>query len=299
MLLKIPLHPVINIGDPMLQLRPSRLPPHIAGFDYVRELVRRNSAIVLDETKDYLIEARLAPLANAQGMASVNELISSLRRQNPGKLHGKVVEALSTNETHFFRDVQPFRLFATEVLPELWAANQRSKRLRFWSAACSTGQEPYSIAMAILDSGLAFDGWDISILASDMNEQVLQVASAGTYRQLDVNRGLPARQLVKHFDRVGNEWKVKDAIASLCEFRMINLVRPWPALGAFDVVFLRNVLIYFDLDAKKSVLDRVAQKMRAGGHLYLGAGETIVNLSDKFKLTKEGVGASYRRNERV
>ncbi len=283
----------------MLQLRPSRLPPHMVGFEYVRELVRRNSAIVLDETKDYLIEARLAPLATATGMTSVDELIKALRRANPGKLHSKVVEALSTNETHFFRDVQPFRLFSTQVLPELYEANKITKRLRIWSAACSTGQEPYSIAMSILDSDLNFDDWDVSILASDMNEAVLDVARAGAYRQLDVNRGLPARCLVKHFDRNGPEWRVKPAVSQMCEFRQINLVRHWPALGAFDVVFLRNVLIYFDPDHKRIVLDKIAQKMRAGGHLFLGAGETLVNLSDKFKLVKDSASASYRRNERV
>ncbi len=298
MLIKIPIPPGANVADPMLQLRPSRLPPHIQGFDYVRELVRRNSAIVLDETKDYLIEARLAPLAKAQGMASVDDLIKALRRQNPGKMHGKVVEALSTNETHFFRDTQPFRLFSEEVLPELHELNQLTRRLRIWSAACSTGQEPYSIAMAILDSKL-FSDWDVSILASDMNEEVLDVARAGIYRQLDVNRGLPARNLVKHFARSGTEWKVRSEVSRLCEFRQINLVRQWPALGAFDVIFLRNVLIYFDRDSKEAVLDKVATKMRAGGHLFLGAGETIVNLCDKFRPAKEGAGASYRRNERV
>ena len=271
----------------------------MVGFEYVRELVRRNSAIVLDETKDYLIEARLSPLATSLGMGSVDELILALRRQNPGKLHSRVVEALSTNETHFFRDVQPYRLFCSEVLPEIYASNQISKKLRIWSAACSTGQEPYSIAMCIADSGLDLSHWDVSILATDMNEQVLDVARAGVYRQLDVNRGLPARYLVKYFDRSGAEWKVKQDISRLCEFRSLNLVRQWPALGVFDVVFLRNVLIYFDRDAKRVVLDKVAQKMRAGGHLFLGAGETIVNLSDKFKLVKEGAGASYRRNERI
>jgi chemotaxis protein methyltransferase CheR len=289
----------MNMSDPMLQLRPSRLPPHIHGFEYVRELVRRNSAIVLDETKDYLIEARLAPLAAQQGLASVQQLIVSLRRQNPGKLHSKVVEALSTNETHFFRDAQPFRLFSGEVLPELHASNKHTRKLRIWSAACSTGQEPYSIAMSILDSGLDFNEWDVSILATDMNEAVLDVARAGRYRQLDVNRGLPARYLVKYFDRIGTEWRAKPEVMRLCDFRQVNLVRPWPALGAFDVVFLRNVLIYFDLDSKKAVLEKIAKNMKAGGHLYLGAAETIVNLSDKFKLAKAGAGASYRRNERV
>lgn len=281
--------------DPMRMMRPSRLPPGLRGFEYVRELVRRNSAIVLDETKDYLIEARLQPIANSNGMASIDELIVALRRENPGKLHGKVVEALTTNETHFYRDIQPFRLFQNQVLPALYERNRETRKLRVWSAACSTGQEAYSLAMCIADSRLAFDSWDVQVLGSDINEEVVQKARAGVYRQLDVNRGLPAPQLVKYFDRDGASFRIKPSIARMCHFRQLNLVHPWPVLGTFDVVFLRNVLIYFDLESRKTVLQRMSRVIEPGGHLYLGAAETTTNLSDQFIRALDGPGGSYQR----
>lgn len=281
--------------DPMHLMRPSRIPPGLRGFEYVRELVRRNSAIVLDESKDYLIEARLQPIAQSNGMASIDELIVALRRQNPGKLHGKVVEALTTNETHFYRDIQPFRLFQNQVLPAMFERNGAKKRLRVWSAACSTGQEAYSIAMCILDSPLAFDDWEVQVLGSDINEEVVEKAKAGSYRQLDVNRGLPAPQLVKYFDRDGSNFRVKPTLSQMCQFRQLNLSHPWPALGTFDVVFLRNVLIYFDLESRRTILQRMSRVIEPGGHLYLGAAETTTNLSDQFVRALDGPGGSYQR----
>ena len=282
------------MADPMLLMRPSRMPRGFVGFEYVRELVKRNSAIVLDHSKDYLIEARLAPLAHEEGLESVDALIAVLRQQNPGKVHSRVVEALTTNETHFFRDIQPFHNLAQQVLPQLIERNQHTKRLRIWSAACSTGQEPYSIAMTLKNTIRDFETWDVKILATDLNETVLAAASAGAFRQLDVNRGLPARDLVRHFDRTGATWRIKQGLRDLCSFQNINLVKPWPIMPLFDVIFLRNVLIYFDAPTKTDVLERIARSLRPDGYLFLGAAETTFGLSDKFSRAFEGPGGCYQ-----
>jgi len=281
------------MSDPMLLLRPSRLPREIRGFEYVRELVRRNSAIVLDESKDYLIEARLAPIAEKEGLRSVDALISALSSQNPGKLHGRVVEALTTNETHFFRDIHPFRILGKEVLPKVMERNAETKTLRVWSAACSTGQEAYSIAMTLMNHCPALSQWDVNIHCTDLNETVLQTAEAGIYRQLEMNRGLPARDMIKHFDRLGTTWQVKAPLRDLCTFEKVNLAKRLPQRARYDIVFLRNVLIYFDAESKTGVLNRIAQAMNPGGFLFLGAAETTVNLTEKFTRACEGPGGCY------
>lgn len=275
-------------------MRPSRLPPTLVGFEYVRELVRRNSAIVLDESKDYLIEARLAPLASEAGFSSVDRLIVELRSQNPGKWHSKVVEALTTNETSFFRDHHPFERLGKEVLPEIVEKNRLERRLRIWSAACSTGQEPYTIAMTLLDERPELAGWDVQILATDLNHLVLERAQAGVYKQLEVNRGLPAKHLVRYFRRSGTDWKVTPEIRRMCEFSSVNLVGPWPWIPTMDVIFLRNVLIYFDVPTKQKVLARIAQVLKPGGYLFLGSAETTVNLHEGFERAGEGAGGYYR-----
>jgi chemotaxis protein methyltransferase CheR len=282
------------VADPMLLMRPSRMPLGFAGFEYVRELVKRNSAIVLDQSKDYLIEARLAPLAESEGLSSVDALIAVLRQQNPGKIHGRVVEALTTNETHFFRDIQPFRILAKQVLSELQERNKQNKRMRFWSAACSTGQEPYSIAMTLKNEMPDLATWDVKIIGSDLNETVLASASAGAFRQLDVNRGLAARDLIRHFDRTGATWRVKQDIRNLCSFQKMNLVTPWPIMPLYDVIFLRNVLIYFEASTKADVLERIAKALRPSGFLFLGAAETTFGLSDKFERAFDGPGGCYQ-----
>lgn len=286
-------------SDPVTSMRPSRLPPTLVGFEYVRELVRRNSAIVLDESKDYLIEARLAPLAREAGFSSVERLILELRSQNPGKWHSKVVEALTTNETSFFRDLHPFSRLAKEVLPELLEKNRAERRLTIWSAACSTGQEPYTIAMTLLDEAPELVDWDVRIIATDLNQLVLERARAGVYKQLEVNRGLPAKHLVKYFRREGTDWRVAPELRRMCEFSSLNLVGPWPAMPPMDVVFLRNVLIYFDVPTKQQVLGRVARAMRSGGFLFLGSAETTLNLHEQFERAGEGAGGYYRSTGRI
>lgn len=282
------------IHDALLAMRPSRLPPSLVGYEYVRELVRRNSAIVLDESKDYLIESRLAPLAIEAGIDGVSCFIEMLRSQNPGKWHGRVVEALTTNETSFFRDMHPFEVLAERVLPELIPLRAKQRKLRIWSAACSTGQEPYSIAITLLEKFPELASWDVEIFATDLNETVLERARAGVYKQLEVNRGLPAKHLVHYFRRAGADWRVKPDLSRLCSFQKVNLIGPWVGIGDFDIVFLRNVLIYFDVATKKDVLTRIRRVLGNDGFLFLGGGETTLNLNSNFDRAYDGVGGCFR-----
>lgn len=260
-------------------------------FAYVADLVRQRSAISLEPGKEYLVESRLAPLARERGM-DVDAYVRALRAQpRESELMG-VVEALTTNETSWFRDQTPFVALSQHVVPALRAHLGRLDSLRVWSAACSTGQEPYSIAMVLdgtLDAGTA-----LSITATDLSEQVLARARAGTYTQLEINRGLPAPMLVRHFQRAGAHWQVSDPLRKVITFRRHNLLDPAPAGGPFDVVFLRNVLIYFDLAVKRAVLDRVLRAMRPGGYLVLGAAETTLGVHDGFERVEAGRACLHR-----
>lgn len=260
-------------------------------FAYVADLVRQRSAISLEPGKEYLVESRLAPVARERGM-DVDAYVRALRaRPTEAELMG-VVEALTTNETSWFRDSAPFTALSQHVLPRLRAELGRLDTLRVWSAACSTGQEPYSIAM-VLDGALE-PGTAVQITATDLSEQVLTRARAGTYSQLEVNRGLPAPMLVRHFQRTGAHWQVSDGLRKVITFRRHNLLDPAPSGGPYDVVFLRNVLIYFDLPVKRAVLDRVLRAMRPGGYLVLGAAETTLGVHDGFERVEAGRACLHR-----
>lgn len=263
-------------------------------FDFVRELVRRHSAIALEDGKGYLVEARLTPLARREGFASLAELVAQLRTGRDPALQRKVVEAMTTNETLFFRDVHPFEALRASVLPELVQRRAAVKQLRIWSAACSTGQEPYTIAILLRESFPELASWRVDIVATDLSTEVLEKARAGVYGQIEVNRGLPARLMVKYFRQQGVEWQLDDAIRAMVDFRELNLAEPWPAMGQFDVVFLRNVLIYFDRDTKKSILARVRSVLKPDGSLFLGAAETTMNLDDAYERVQLGKSGCYR-----
>ena len=200
----------------------------------------------------------------------------------PCALHGKVVEALTTNETTFFRDHHPFEALRSEVLPRLIAGRQRTRNLFVWSAACSTGQEPYSLAMLIREHFPELKDWDVRILATDFSQAALDRVNLGRYRQLEVNRGLPAPLLVKYFEREGAEWRVRSDLRSMVETKQLNLVEQWPSMPFVDVVMLRNVLIYFDVATKKKILGHVRKIMSSDGVLFLGAAETTLNIDDSF-----------------
>ena len=257
-------------------------------FDFVADLVRRRSGIVLEQGKEYLVEGRLQPLARAAAAADVDAYVRALRTTpRLGDLEA-VVDALTTIETSWFRDAEPFRALVEHVVPDLGG------RLRIWSAACSTGQEPYSIAMALAD--VAQPG-GVRILGTDLSPSVLDRAREGRYSQLEINRGLPAAMLVRHFRRVGADWEVDPVLRAQVSFAKHNLLEA-PPPGPFDVVFMRNVLIYFDLATKQEVLSRVQRVLTPGGYLVLGAAETTVGIDDSWERVPVGRGALYRRDMR-
>lgn len=265
-------------------------------FDVIRDMVRKDSAIVLEPGKEYLVEARLAPLVASLGYGTLTKLVDDLQRGTDRSLRQQVVHAMTTNETSFFRDVRPFDALATTVLPALVAARAAKRSLSIWSAACSSGQEVYTIAMTLREHFPQLASWNVRILATDLSTEMLAKAREGRYGQIEVNRGLPAAQLVKYFHRAGAGWQVNDDLKRGIEFREMNLAAPWPAPGHFDVVFIRNVLIYFDVDTKRSILNRVAQVLAPDGFLFLGAAETTLGIADGFeRLPLERAGC-YRRS---
>lgn len=259
----------------------------MTSFEFVSDLVRRHSAIQLGPGKEYLVESRLLPLARARGLSgtdAVEQYVDHVRRSNDHGEITQVVEALTTNETSWFRDSVPFTALKNHIVPTL------GSDVRIWSAACSTGQEPYSIAMTLRDTTVP----RYSILATDLNNAVLEQARAGRYSQLEVNRGLPAPMLVKHFERIGAAWQVRQDLRNAVTFRQHNLLHPLPEVGSFDVIFLRNVLIYFDLPTKRDILARLRQRLRPGGYLILGAAETTVGIDPAWDRVEVTRGSIYQ-----
>ena len=259
-------------------------------FHYVADLVRRASAVELGG-KEYLVESRLAPLARAEGIRgrrAVETYIHLLRRRKDAAEQERVVEAMVTTETSWFRDGAPFAALPTVLLP----APARADGPRLWSAGCSTGQEPYSIAMALLDAGVT----EFSLVASDVSSAVLDRAQAGRYDALEVSRGLPGRALARYFRRAGALWQVRDEVRARLEFRRHNLLEACEsAKPAYDVVFLRNVLMYFDLPARAMVLGRVRECLAPGGHLVLGAAETPLGVDDAWERVPISGTSIYRQ----
>jgi chemotaxis protein methyltransferase CheR len=270
------------------------LPLDSATFEYVRKLVLDRAAIALEPTKEYLVEARLLPLARRLGLASLRDLVASLREQPFGDLHAQVVEAMTTNETSFFRDIYPFEALKRDVLPALIAARQASRRLRIWSAACSSGQEAYSIAMILAEYFPELEGWNIQIHGSDLSQQVLERAIAGRYTQLEVNRGVPASLLLKYFEKSGAHWQIRPTISRRVRFVRMNLIDPWTAVPACDIIFLRNVLIYFTPDTKRTILARVRRHLDPGGTLFLGGAETTLGIDNAWQRVSHGKASTYR-----
>ena len=264
--------------------------PH---FDWVRELVHRESAIVLAPGKEYLVEARLLPLARKRGLADVGALVDAVRARPDPDATRRIVEALTTNETSWFRDGDPFTALTSTVLPALQAARGPVDRLHIWSAACSSGQEPYTIAM-LLEDALPGAASRVTITATDLSREMVERTRAGRFSQLEVNRGLPAPMLVRHFTRVGAEWEVAAGLRRMVTASECNLAAPLPRMGPFDVVYLRNVLIYFDLSTKQSILRRVRELMRPDGWLFLGAAETTLGVDDSWERVVIGRSSAYR-----
>jgi chemotaxis protein methyltransferase CheR len=252
-------------------------------YDYIRALLKERSGLVLSADKQYLVESRLLPVARRAGLNGLAELVLKLRASKAEPLITEVVEAMTTNESFFFRDKIPFEHFRTTIMPALFAARGAQRRIRIWCAAASTGQEPYSLAMALKEMGSATAGWRIDIVATDISVEVLEKAKAGIYSQFEVQRGLPIQYLVKYFSQIGETWQVVPELRAMVQYRPLNLLNDFNNLGTFDLVFCRNVLIYFDQETKTSVLERIARITERDGYLVLGAAETVVGLTDAFK----------------
>ena len=260
-------------------------------FDFLRAFVYANSAIVLDPGKEYLATTRLGPVAEREGLGGIPDLVRSLRNQPPDRLKKRVIDAMTTNETSFFRDLHPFETLRTDIVPRLLAARPPGDRpVTIWSAACSTGQEPFTIAMLLREH---FPALPVRILASDLSTEVLDRAREGLFSQVEVNRGLPAAKLFKWFDADRRGYRVKPEILRMVEFFQLNLVTPWPFLPQMDVIFLRNVLIYFDADTKRSILARMRRQM-GDGYLVLGGAETTLNLDEHLEIIPGAKSHFYR-----
>ena len=250
-------------------------------YRFLQDYVYRESGIVLDADKHYLLEARLNPIVHQMRLSSVNDLCALLRGASDGPLRQQVVDAMTTNETYFFRDPAQYDVLKTTVLPALAAERRDTRRMSFWSAASSSGQEAYSLAMLLLEMGLG--DWNIRILGTDLSARMLQRSCDGKYLQIEVNRGLPAQYLVKYFRRSGLEWQLKDEVRRMVRFESFDLRKSMGALGPFDIVFCRNVLIYFDVESKRRILREIQGTLFKGGYLLLGGSETTLNLDDRFE----------------
>jgi chemotaxis protein methyltransferase CheR len=251
-------------------------------YEYLRKLLKDHSGLDLSSDKQYLLESRLLPLARKSGLSSISDLVQKLRGGSMA-ITAQVVEAMTTNETFFFRDKVPFDHFRESIMPEMIKVRANRKCIRIWCAAGSTGQEPYSLAMCLKEMGAALPGWRIEILATDLSQEVLEKSKSGIYSQFEVQRGLPIQMLVKYFKQVGEIWQINPDLRAMVQHRQLNLLHDFSSLGAFDVIFCRNVLIYFDQDTKTNIFNRLARAIDPDGFLVLGAAETVVGLTEAFK----------------
>ena len=253
-------------------------------FDFVQKLVQQKAAIVLDNGKQYFVESRLTPLAQNTGHDSIEKLIQALK-QNPhnSRMVEQVVEAITIHETSFFRDIHPFKCLKEVVMPSLLEKRASQHSLNLWCAACSSGQEPYTVTMLMRENFPQLQSWNVRFIATDISNQILIRAREGRFSQLEVNRGLPAPLLLKHFEKQGLEWQIKPQLRSSIEFRKLNLIDNWPPMPKMDVVFLRNVLIYFDVETKRRILGEVRKLLNPDGFLFLGAAEMPMSIDNAFE----------------
>ena len=269
-------------------------------YDYLRKCLKQRSGLVLTADKQYLVESRLLPLARKAGLVNLTALVNQLKRGDEAMMTA-VVEAMATNESFFFRDKVPFYHFTSIITPALLAARRSTRTIRIWCAAASTGQEPYSLAMCLKEMEGDLAGWRIEVLASDLSGQALEKAREGLYTQFEVQRGLPIQFLVRYFKQTRELWQIAPEIRAMVKFRQLNLLSDFSHLGIFDLIFCRNVLIYFDPHTKVDVLDRLASATASDGYLVLGAAETVVGLTESFKVVgeKHGLYAPNARSPRA
>ncbi len=251
-------------------------------FDFLAKMLKDRSGLVLTKDKSYLLESRLMPVARKRGYKGLDELVAQLRRRDEA-LAADVTDAMTTNESFFFRDQKPFDQFRDVVLPNLLKTRASKRSFRIWCAAASSGQEPYSLAMLLKEHSAKLAGWRTEIVGTDISREILQKARSGMYSQFEVQRGLPIQLLVKYFKKRDDQWEIDPSIRSMVQYKEWNLLQDLKALGQFDVVFCRNVLIYFDQPTKSKVLEGMAKQMADDAVLYLGGAETVLGISDKFK----------------
>jgi chemotaxis protein methyltransferase CheR len=252
-------------------------------FDLVAALIKKRSGLVLSRDKLYLVETRLGPVARRHGCAGVGELVSKLGASAPESLLAEVTEAMTTNESSFFRDKIPFEALSDHIMPTLLKARSKQRQIRIWCAASSTGQEPYSIAMLLKEMPSELGGFRFEVFACDISNEVIERAKRGIYSQFEVQRGLPIKYLVKYFKKTDDYWQIDDQIRTMVNHRTFNLLDDLRILGTFDVIFCRNVLIYFDQPTKRQVLERVANQLAPDGFLILGAAETVIGVTEALK----------------
>ncbi|MEX2455229.1 MAG: protein-glutamate O-methyltransferase CheR [Rhodospirillaceae bacterium] len=254
-------------------------------FDFLKDFLKKRSGIVLSTDKLYLVESRLTPVARDLGMSGIDELILQLRRSADEPLRTRVVDAMTTNESFFFRDKTPFDTLRDSILPPLVAARKAKgqNRIRIWSAACSSGQEPYTIAMTLVENKALFGDMRFEIVATDLSTGIVQKAKDGKYSQFEVQRGLPIQLLVKHFSQVGEQWQISSELRSMVRFQTFNLLDSYGGLGRFDIIYCRNVLIYFDQDTKSAILNRMSEILAPDGGLFLGGAESVIGISSDFR----------------
>ena len=262
-------------------------------LEYVCRLVEQTSGVFLTPEKSYLIESRLSSLVKREKLGSIEALVKKLKWSRHGDLHDYVVDALTTNETFFFRDQAPFDALYKVIVPALLKANAASKTIRIWSAACSSGQEPYSIAMLLYHHFPFLSDWNLEILGTDISKEMLAKARRGYYSAFEVQRGLPA-ELLHNFEKSGRGWQMKQQITDIVRFEFLNLIEPWPPLQNMDIIFMRNVLIYFKPEVKKEILSKVHTVMKPSGHLFLGQSETVVQLDTRFEAVNIEAASCYQ-----
>ncbi len=256
----------------------------VTDFEFICQILRERSGLVLTNDKAYLLESRLLPVARKWKLATFDDLVRTVRTRMDEAVIRDVVEAMTTNESFFFRDTKPFDQFKALVLPALLKSRANSRTIRIWSAACSSGQEPYSLAMILSEAAAQLNGWRIEIIGTDLSTDILGRAKEGMYSQFEVQRGLPITMLVKYFAQVGDRWQINAKIRGMVQYRDFNLLQDLSVLGRFDVVFCRNVLIYFDQPTKTRVLNNMAKMMPDDGFLFLGGAETVLGITDRFQM---------------
>jgi chemotaxis protein methyltransferase CheR len=256
----------------------------VTDFEFICQILRERSGLVLTNDKAYLLESRLLPVARKWKLATFDDLVRVIRTKMEEAVIRDVVEAMTTNESFFFRDTKPFDQFKALVLPALLKSRAASRTIRIWSAACSSGQEPYSLAMILSEMAAQLNGWKIEIVGTDLSTEILNRAKEGMYSQFEVQRGLPITMLVKYFAQIGDRWQINAKIRGMVQYKEFNLLQDPMPLGRFDVVFCRNVLIYFDQPTKTRVLNSVAKLMPEDGFLFLGGAETVLGITDKFQM---------------